>query len=206
MIEILRVLADGTGTSPRRLAVAPVARSFRYQPVWNSARSHSSSSRFARSRIAWPPLSSLPSPRTSRPARYHGLTAVAGHGTVTEHDGDRAADPRRDDRHGRRDRLDPPRRRAPRPRRPRGRARAVGRAGGQTPERGAPRRPRPGDPAGSRQHAHASLPRAGARNLRASLAPAHPALHGRPGAPAAPGAEAGRGADDGARLSRARYS
>src|SRR4029453_6319285 len=102
MIEILRVLADGAGTSPRRLALVPVFRSFRYQPVSNSARSHSSSSRFTRSRIAWPPLSFPASPCTSRLARYHGLTAVAGHGTVAEHDAERAADPRHDDRHGRR--------------------------------------------------------------------------------------------------------
>jgi hypothetical protein len=33
MIEIFRVLADGTGTSPRRLEVAPVVKSLRYQLV-----------------------------------------------------------------------------------------------------------------------------------------------------------------------------
>ena len=33
MIEILRVLAEGTGTAPARSAVAPVVRSFRYQLV-----------------------------------------------------------------------------------------------------------------------------------------------------------------------------
>src|SRR5206468_3596353 len=40
MIEILRVLADGTGTSPIRSARAPVARSFRYQLAWNGTASH----------------------------------------------------------------------------------------------------------------------------------------------------------------------
>src|SRR5712691_5389248 len=52
MIEILRVLADGTGTSPRRSARSPLARFFRYQLVSNGSASHSSSSRLARSRIA----------------------------------------------------------------------------------------------------------------------------------------------------------
>ena len=33
MIEIFRVLADGTGTSPRRSDVAPVVKSLRYQLV-----------------------------------------------------------------------------------------------------------------------------------------------------------------------------
>ena len=31
MIDVLRVLADGTGTPPKRSARAPVVRSFRYQ-------------------------------------------------------------------------------------------------------------------------------------------------------------------------------
>ncbi len=38
-IEILRVLAEGTGTSPRRSARCPLARSFRYQLVWNGSAS-----------------------------------------------------------------------------------------------------------------------------------------------------------------------
>src|SRR5262245_1519551 len=131
MIEILRVLADGTGMSPRRLALAPVARSFRYQPVSNSARSHSSSSRFTRSRITWPPLMFPGVARTSRPERYHGLTAVAGHGTVATHDLDRPADSRHDDRHRRPGRLDLLRCRALGARRARRRARTVGGAGGE---------------------------------------------------------------------------
>src|SRR5262250_2205586 len=51
MIEIFRVLADGTGTAPRRSARSPLARSFRYQLVSKGSASHSSSSRLARSRI-----------------------------------------------------------------------------------------------------------------------------------------------------------
>jgi hypothetical protein len=51
MIEIFRVLADGTGTSPSRWALAPVARSFKYQLAWKPAASHISSSRFTVSRI-----------------------------------------------------------------------------------------------------------------------------------------------------------
>src|SRR5215831_140097 len=51
MIEILRVLADGTGTVPKRSAVAPVARSFRNQLVWNGRASHRSFRRSTRSRI-----------------------------------------------------------------------------------------------------------------------------------------------------------
>src|SRR5882672_5332069 len=102
MIEILRVLADGTGTSPSRSAVAPVARSFRYQLAWKSAASHSSLRRFTRSRIDW--LLSFPSAPYLGPAPHEraqpeprngavdGLTAAPAHGRVAQH-GDRA-DPR----------------------------------------------------------------------------------------------------------------
>src|SRR6267142_2354288 len=38
-IEILRVLAEGTGTAPRRSARCPLVRSFRYQLVWNGSAS-----------------------------------------------------------------------------------------------------------------------------------------------------------------------
>ena len=51
MIEILRVLAEGTGTPPKRSARAPVARSFRYQLVWNGSASHSSLNFWTRSRM-----------------------------------------------------------------------------------------------------------------------------------------------------------
>src|SRR5438552_8061833 len=40
MIEILRVLADGTGTSPARFAVSPLLQSLRYQLDWNGSASH----------------------------------------------------------------------------------------------------------------------------------------------------------------------
>src|SRR4029453_5982977 len=102
MIEILRVLAEGTGTSPRRLAVVPVARSLRYQLTWNSALSHSSLRLFIRSRIGR--LLSF------RPARYHGragprldLPARPGESTRDDHN---PADPRHDDCHRRRLRVD----------------------------------------------------------------------------------------------------
>src|SRR5215467_9185452 len=39
-MEILRVLAEGTGTSPIRSAVRPDLRSFRYQLVWKGSASH----------------------------------------------------------------------------------------------------------------------------------------------------------------------
>src|SRR5437867_6421381 len=106
MIEILRVLADGTGTSPSRSAVAPVARSFRYQLAWKSAASHSSLRRFTRSRIDW--LLSFPSAPYLGPAPHEraqleprngavdGLTAAPAHGRVAQH-GDRA-DPLRSGR------------------------------------------------------------------------------------------------------------
>src|SRR5512134_1195916 len=48
-IEILRVLAEGTGTSPRRSARAPEARSFTYQLVWNGSASQRASRRAASS-------------------------------------------------------------------------------------------------------------------------------------------------------------
>src|SRR5438128_6068259 len=51
MMEIFRVLADGTGTSPRRSARSPLVRSFKYQLVSNGSPSHSSSSCLARSRM-----------------------------------------------------------------------------------------------------------------------------------------------------------
>jgi C4-dicarboxylate transporter len=41
MMEIFRVLAEGTGVSPRRSARAPVVRSLRYQLVWKGRTSHS---------------------------------------------------------------------------------------------------------------------------------------------------------------------
>src|SRR2546428_3860326 len=114
MIEIFRVLADGTGTSPSRSARAPVARSFRYQLAWKFAASHSSLRRFTRSRIDW--LLSFPSAPYLGPAPHEraqpeprngavdGLTAAPAHRRVAQH-GDRA-DPRHDDRHRRRRRLD----------------------------------------------------------------------------------------------------
>ena len=52
MIEIFRVLADGTGTAPSRAARRPVARSCRCQLVWNGSASHSAWSRVTRSFIA----------------------------------------------------------------------------------------------------------------------------------------------------------
>src|SRR6266700_1963820 len=51
MMEIFRVLAEGTGVSPSRLAVSPVARSLRYQLVWKGRASHSAFIRVTRSRI-----------------------------------------------------------------------------------------------------------------------------------------------------------
>src|SRR5690349_18738302 len=51
MMEILRVLAEGTGTSPRRSARSPLARSFRYQLVWNGSVSQRASRRAASSRM-----------------------------------------------------------------------------------------------------------------------------------------------------------
>src|SRR5262249_36406263 len=51
MIEIFRVLAEGTATLPRRSAAAPLARSFRYQLTSNSAPSHSSLRLLTRSRM-----------------------------------------------------------------------------------------------------------------------------------------------------------
>src|SRR5260370_24539409 len=52
MIEILRVLAEGTGTSPSRSARAPVAQSLRYQLVWNGSVSQRASRRAARAFLA----------------------------------------------------------------------------------------------------------------------------------------------------------
>src|SRR2546429_8106917 len=74
MIEILRVLAEGTATSPRRLAVAPLARSRRYQLTSNSALSLSSLRRFTKTRIGGP-LSSVSHHTTTlrlTDARAHG--------------------------------------------------------------------------------------------------------------------------------------
>jgi hypothetical protein len=53
MIEIFRVLADGTRMSPCRSARAPVAVSLRYQLAWNGTASHSASRRSTSSRIAY---------------------------------------------------------------------------------------------------------------------------------------------------------
>src|SRR5207253_11105805 len=58
MIEVLRVLAEGTATFPRRSAATPLARSFKYQLTSNSARSHSSLRFFTRSRIGRPSIGS----------------------------------------------------------------------------------------------------------------------------------------------------
>src|SRR5262245_27820589 len=44
MMEILRVLADGTGSWPSRSASSPVRRSLRYQLVRNGWSSHSACS------------------------------------------------------------------------------------------------------------------------------------------------------------------
>src|SRR6266852_7105820 len=56
-IEILRVLAEGTGTSPRRSARRPLTRSFRYQLVWNGSASQRASRRAASSFMALLPES-----------------------------------------------------------------------------------------------------------------------------------------------------
>src|SRR3989454_4164843 len=187
MIEILRVLADGTGTAPRRSALAPVARSLRYQLAWNFSASHSSLRRLARSRIEGllsilhpeirpvPYRGPIPSGSPQPPPRRH-LDWDPRPRESTEHG--RHADPRRNDRHGRRHRRDSLRRRAPRPRRPHRRARADHRAARASSGRGADRWARPGDPAGLRQHAHPPLPRAGARHLRGPLAPHQPPFSG----------------------------
>src|SRR5439155_11970225 len=195
MIEILRVLADGTGTSPRRSALAPVAKSLRYQLAWKGAASHSSLRRFTRSRIdcllcSGPPRTAIQArtiPRTGAPMKgpARGLDC-RGPPPQSIVDGGLDADPRHDDRRGRRGRLDPLRRRTGRPRRMHRRARTDDRAPRALSRCGAGRWPGPGDPAGPRQHAHASLPRAGAGHLRGPLASPHAAVHRRPGAPAAP--------------------
>src|SRR5881628_493584 len=207
MIEILRVLADETGTSPRRSALAPVAKSLRYQLAWKGAASHSSLRRFTRSRIdcllcSGPPRTAIQArtiPRTGAPMKgpARGLDC-RGPPPQSIVDGGLDADPRHDDRRGRRGRLDPLRRRTGRPRRTHRRARTDDRAPRALSRCGAGRWPGPGDPAGPRQHAHASLPRAGAGHLRGPLASPHAAVHRRPGAPAAPRAHARRGARHGA--------
>src|SRR5262245_1368073 len=187
MIEILRVLADGTATSPRRSAVAPVARSLRYQLTWNSALSHSSSRRFTRSRMAGSFRQARTIPRLDWHARPRDSTRDGGH----------AAHPRHDDRHRGRARLDPPRRRDRRERRPHRGARPELRAGGALPGRRARLRPRARGVSGLREHAHAPLAGPGPRDLRGPLALAYAAVHGRPGPVAAAGVEPGRRARDG---------
>src|SRR4029453_8453698 len=105
MIEILRVLAEGTATLPRRSASTPLARSLRYQLTSNSPPSHRSLRLFTRSRLVSSPLPG-PNDTTAHAADAAGLTAIAGHGTVARDGGD-PTDPRRDDRHGRRHWIDP---------------------------------------------------------------------------------------------------
>src|SRR6185503_16167810 len=52
MIEILRVLAEGTGTPPKRSARWPVVMSLTYQLDWKGSASHISLRRTTRSRMA----------------------------------------------------------------------------------------------------------------------------------------------------------
>src|SRR5262245_18974993 len=66
-MEILRVLADGTGTSPMRSAVFPLARSFRYQLDWKGSASHSAFIFVTRVSMM-PPL--VCCGRSSEPGRY----------------------------------------------------------------------------------------------------------------------------------------
>src|SRR5262249_57784721 len=77
MIEIFRVLAEGTGVSPRRFAVSPLRRSLRYQLVWNGRASQSAFIRVTRSSIRGllaPWVSSWPA---GPPARFRLLEAGA---------------------------------------------------------------------------------------------------------------------------------
>src|SRR5215475_5160573 len=69
-MEILRVLAEGTGTSPIRFAVRPDLRSFRYQLVWKGSASHIAFICFARASIC---ISSMtPSPSKEGEGRGEG--------------------------------------------------------------------------------------------------------------------------------------
>src|SRR5262245_338898 len=69
MMEILRVLAEGTGRSPRRSARQPVARSFRYQLVWKGRASHSSFRVFSSACMVVPPISGRSRRPGGAPAR-----------------------------------------------------------------------------------------------------------------------------------------
>src|SRR5262245_21186944 len=69
MMEILRVLAEGTGRSPRRSARRPVGRSFRYQLVWKGRASHSSLRVFSSACMVVPPISGRSRRPGGAPAR-----------------------------------------------------------------------------------------------------------------------------------------
>src|SRR6185436_13899230 len=78
MMEILRVLAEGTGTPPKRSARAPVARSFKYQLVWKGSASHSSLNFCTSSRIGLGSLGSA-AIEPDVPEMHVGAGLVAGH-------------------------------------------------------------------------------------------------------------------------------
>src|SRR5690242_20335944 len=71
MIEILRVLADGTTTSPARSAVSPVFKSLKYQLVVYGCSSQRAFSFAIRSDIVWPPCAKKPARSGPLPVSSH---------------------------------------------------------------------------------------------------------------------------------------